>query len=137
MFRPFHVFSPSRHLFLVELFLHVRHVRHFRIMIIVLIIIIIIRRRRRTKITIIIIIIIIIIINFYAPHNSIKQFHLLNSSKFSLSHRLFIKNIKFFLYYKQNLINIKVTIISIHASLKSNYKSILRKLYRKVFMKCL
>ena len=135
MFRPFHVFSPSRHLFLVELFLHVRHVRHFRIMIIVLIIIIIIiiiirrrrRRRRRTKITIIIIII-IIIINFYAPHNSIKQFHLLKSSKFSLSHRLFIKNIKFFLYCRQNLINIKVTIISIHASLKSNYKSILRKL---------
>ena len=36
-------------------------------------------------IIIIMIIIIIIIINFIAPHNNIRQFHLLKSSKFSLS----------------------------------------------------
>ena len=32
----------------------------------------------------------------------------------------------FFLYYRQNLINIAIAFISIHASLKGNYKSILK-----------
>ena len=41
----------------------------------------------------------------------------------------------FFLYYRQNLINITITIISIHASLKGNYKSILKKLHRQIFIK--
>ena len=36
---------------------------------------------------------------------------------------------------RQNLINITITIISIHASLKGNYKSILKKLHRQVFIK--
>ena len=41
----------------------------------------------------------------------------------------------FFLYYRQNLINVTITLISIHASLKGNYKSILKKLHRQVFIK--
>ena len=93
------------------------------IIIIIMIIIIIIT-------IIIIIIIIIIIMNFIAPHDSIRQFRLLKSNKFSLSHKK-----SFFLYYRQNLINITITIISIHASLKGNYKSILKKLPRQVFIK--
>ena len=69
-------------------------------------------------IMIIIIIIIIVIIN---PHNNIRQFHLLKSSKFSQSKK------SFFLYYRQNLLNITMNFISIHASLKGNYRSILKK----------
>ena len=54
------------------------------IIIIVIVIIMII-------VIIIIVIIIIIIINFIAPYNNIRQ------SKFSLSHRLFIKNHSFYI----------------------------------------
>ena len=39
---------------------------------------------------------------------------------------LIIHKKSFFLYYRQNLINITITIISIHASLKGNYNSILK-----------
>ena len=69
-------------------------------------------------------IIIIIIINFIAPYNDIRQFQQIQSVT-----RLFIKK-SFFLYYRQNLINITITFISIHVSLKGNYKSIFKKLYR-------
>ena len=65
-------------------------IRVIIVIIIIIIIIIII-----AIIIITIIIIIMIIINFIAPHNNIRQLYLLKSSKFSLSHRLFIKNHSF------------------------------------------
>ena len=56
------------------------------IIIIIIVIIIIIIMIIIIMMMIIIIITIIIIMNFIAPHNSIRQFHLLKSNKFSLSH---------------------------------------------------